>query len=142
MCGRTLRQKRAYSLAEVLLAVWLLTFIGGALIATFTYLSKASAVSADQAGAELLASEILETARNSGPPNWGQTALTGTYTLGEASKSQGQMNWTLEPTKVEESSMGSLYQLKVSISWAEFKDGVERGKRTLERTRYLYMDDI
>jgi hypothetical protein len=141
MC-RGCYQKRAYSLSEVLLAIWLFTFIGGALMAGFAYLAKTGAVSSDQASAELLADEICETARYVGPPTWGHETLSGTRIFSLESGAESRFDWVFEPSLIESSGMGKYYQLKVVVNWEQHKDGVEQGRRELTRVRYLYLDDL
>jgi hypothetical protein len=134
--------RRAFSLSEVLLAIWLFTFIGGALIAGFAFLAKADSFSSDRAAAELLADEIYEAARYVGPPDWGYESLSGTRTFVAANGAQSRYDWLFEPVLIEQSGMGSYYQLKVTVNWRDYKDGVEQGRKELIRVRYLYLDDL
>ena len=134
--------RRAFSLSEVLLAIWLFTFIGGALIAGFAYLAKANSFSSDRAAAELLADEIYESARYVGPPGWGFESLAGTRTLTAANGARSSYDWSFQPALIEQSGMGRYYQLKVTVHWREYKDGVEQGRKELVRVRYLYLDDL
>lgn len=124
------------------MAIWLLTFIAGALIATFTYLAKAGAVSEDQAVAALLADEILERSRRAGPPLWGHAELTGTRAVTLKSGSQTEFSWQLKPFEIEASDMGAFYQLKVEVSWHNDRKTAERGRQSLVRIRSIYLDDF
>ena len=135
-------RKHAFSLSEVLLALWLLTFIGGALIATFAYLAKTRTVSSDQASAELLAGEILERAEFSGPPGWGQESNSGTRRLQAGNGAERAFDWTLETELVDSGDLGEFYELRVLVSWKDYKDGVEQGRRELTRARHVYLDDL
>ncbi|HIB67946.1 MAG TPA: hypothetical protein EYO33_23335 [Phycisphaerales bacterium] len=133
---------RAYSVLEVLIAIWLLTFIGGSLVATFAYLAKSASVSADRAAAELLADELLERAVASGPPSWGLADLSGTRGIVLESGGETKFDWTLTPHELGNSGLGRFYQLSLEIDWAAHQDSVERGSRRLHRIRNVYLERL
>ncbi len=129
-----------------MVAIWLLTFIGAGLIATFTFLAKGSQMSAEQAAGTLLAENLLQTAVKAGPPDWGQTQLTGTSTVvtGDA-RSQTDFEWELTPVEVETARLGDFYQLTVTVRWidrSQNNTGVERGRGELKRVRHVYIEDV
>lgn len=129
-----------YSILEVLIAVWLLVFVGGSLIATFAYLAKSSSVSADRASAELLADELLERSAKIGPPDWGLDGLSGTRSVEVEVGGASKFDWSLQPHDLGDSGLGNLYKLDLRIDWRVHQDGVERGRRALVRTRHVYLE--
>lgn len=133
-------QKSAYSILEVLVAIWLLVFVGGSLVATFAYLIKTASVAADQAAAELLADELLERAAKSGPPTWGLPDLSGTRTVQAEVGGDSNYDWVLNITELGDSGLGKLYKLEAQIDWTAHIDSVERGSRKLSRTRHVYLE--
>ncbi|MFA5504230.1 MAG: hypothetical protein WC314_03465 [Vulcanimicrobiota bacterium] len=99
-------------------------------------------MSEDQATGALLADEILERARRAGPPLWGQDDLTGTRTVILTSNNEAEFVWQLRPHKVENSDLGSYFQLEVEVSWHGEQKTMERGRQSLVRTRFIYLDDF
>ena len=128
-----------YTITEVLISLWLLLFIGGALVATFAYIRKSGSVSADRAAAILMADEMLERASKAGPPDWGLDTLTGTSTIATEVGGDNNYDWSLEASQLESSSLGSLHKLELSLDWTNHQGGAERGKRSLVRSRLVYL---
>lgn len=129
-----------------MMAIWLLTFVGAGLIATFTFMAKGSQVSAERAAGELLAENLVQTAVKAGPPDWGQPALTGTSVAqtGDAG-STTTYQWTITPLEIESATLGKFFQITVDLSWHDTSRGpvaVERGSGKLKRTRQVYIEDI
>lgn len=141
------RHTRGFWISEVLIALWLLTFIGAGLIATFAYLAKGSQISSERAAAQLLADELIQAALRGGPPEWGQESLSGTSTsqVGDA-ESSVKLDWTITPTELREAPLGKLFELKIQVRWqdrsGEGAQGVERGRGELVRVRQVYVEDI
>lgn len=137
---------RGYWISEVMMAIWLLTFIGAGLIATFTFMAKGSQVTAERAAGELLAETLLQTAVNSGPPDWGQSALNGTSIAQTGdSGSTTTYTWVVTPVELESATLGKLFQVTVELSWHDTTQGpagVERGSGKLKRIRQVYIEDI
>lgn len=133
-------------ISEVMVAIWLLTFIGASLIATFTFLAKGSQMSSEQAAGTLLAENLLQTAIKAGPPDWGQTQLTGTQSVVTGDSSSGtEFQWELTPLEVESARLGDFYQLTVVVRWidrSQANTGVERGRGELRRVRHVYVEDV
>lgn len=134
--------RRGYSIAEILLAIWLLTFVGGAIVALFSFLAKSQAQMAHKASGELLAAELLERASQAGPPNWGVESLSGTRIVPSEQGGEEKIDWTLEPEMLERSDLGMYYQLTVKLDWTAHKDSPEQGKRTMVKVRHVYLEDI
>lgn len=135
-----LRQKSAYSILEVLIAIWLLVFAAGSLIVAFAFLARSASVSSDRALAELLADELMERAVKVGPPTWDLDGLSGTRTVEAEVGGSTLFDWTLTPHEMGDSGLGKLYKLEVLIDWTAHNDGVERGKRNLTRVRHVYLE--
>lgn len=140
---------RGFWLSELLLSLWLIAFVGAALIGLFTYLAKTSKIANERATAELLADQLLDQAIVMGPPRWG---LEDELKLGQrltvpsvntASPLTYQLSARELPT-VPPARLGKLYSLEVVVWWApnaEVARGVERGRGMLTRERKIYIDD-
>ncbi len=145
-CRRQATDGQGFWLSEVLISIWLLTFVGAALIATFSFIAKGSQTSADRAAAELLVEKLLDEAFRSGPPGWGQSELSGQVSvkLGDA-ESSTHFDWSLSPVEVQEAEFGKLFQIRVAVTWMaqEAEQALDQqGQGRLSRARLVYIEDI
>jgi hypothetical protein len=138
-------RSRGFWLSEVLLALWLIAFVGAAIIGLFVYLSKSSKVANERAAAELLGDRLMERAVRIGPPNWGLLpGEVGQFLKSPDAPEGTTLDYQLLPVKLGEHRLGTLYVLKLEVAWtgpAEVTN-VERGRGRLVRHRQVYIEDL
>lgn len=136
---------RGFWLSEVLTALWLITFVGAALLGLFVYLSKASKIANERAAAELLADNVLERGAHVGPPDWGlDSGQLGTTLESPAGHENAKLTYKLDVIELESHRLGTLFLLGVTVHWTPRPGAAqaERGSGTLTRERQVYIEDI
>jgi hypothetical protein len=141
---RMCKRPEGFWLSEVLTSLWLVTFIGAALLGLFVYLSKASKISNERAAAELLADKLLERAARRGPPDWGmESGQVGTLLQSDEGHENMKLTYRVDPSELENHRLGILYLVEVTVNWSPRPGagGSERGQGTLTRSRQVYIED-
>lgn len=139
------RSSRGFWLTEVLIALWLLAFVGAGLIGVFVYLAKASKLASERAVAELLADNLLETGIRVGPPDWGlEPGQLGVIQQNHEGHDNNKLSYQIKASPLGDHRLGKLYFLTVTVWWAPIPGvttNVERGRGMLTRERQFYLED-
>jgi Tfp pilus assembly protein PilE len=140
--------RRGFWLGEIVVALGLISVVSLTVIGLFSYLAVTTQTRSEKAAADLLANTLMENAVIEGPNGWGvgQTNLFVEVPVeiesGDA-KAAEQMMYQVIPEVIEQSALGTLFRVRVRVSWVEppGPNNVERGKGFTERTRTVYIDD-
>ena len=143
------KQSQGVTLAEVVLAVGLLTIISITVAGVFIHLLHASAKTSDVTAGRALARRLLDRAVRAGPPDWGFPQLPtvvgdpsykegGTQILmTQATESQSEFFYRVEWDDLKPADTGiggvsrELYHVQVVVSWwgdAPDRSQVEMGR--------------
>jgi hypothetical protein len=122
------KQSRGVSLAEVVLAVGLLTIISITVAGVFIHLLHASAKTSDLTAGRTLARRVLDRAVRAGPPDWGFPALVSTSFVGsqmmttQGSDRQTEFIYSIEPSALKSNDVvggvtRQIYYVEVEVKW-------------------------
>lgn len=143
-------RRRGFWLGEVVLAIGLITIVSLAVVGTFSFLAITMQTRSERAAADFLADTVLEAGVNDGPPLWGMDSGADLFVEKpvnlETGDSQAKEHMLLQviPEELEDGPLGTLFRLRVRVSWVEppGPNNVERGKGFIERTRTVYIEDV
>ena len=148
-----MRRPCGLTLAEIVLTLGLMAVLLLVVVGVFTKLMMSSVKSTDLTTASTLAQTILEHAVRQGPPEWGiggDFSTTGgraefyTHDTNISTKFVYQVKVD-RATTPPESSMGTLYNIKVIVNWwGEEADRTsarpDLGRLSTELTRMVYVE--
>ena len=141
-----LREPRAFTLSEIVIALGVFSMVSLAIIGVFTKLLTSSHKSSEQSAAELLAITVLERASRSGPSDWGLAPGEVSRRLETSDRSSGtEFHYQLTPSLLKTGPHGSLYQLDISVSWSN--SGTEEvvlddGKQWINKSKTVYVESL
>ncbi len=133
-------------MSEVLVSLWVVAFVGAALLGLFVYLTKSSKIANERAAAVLLSDRVLDQAVAMGPPHWGlPEGQMGQLQQLPRDDSGTTLSYRLSVTPLEEHRLGKLFILDVTVYWSTVPGvatGVERGRGELEVEKAVYVEDL
>lgn len=147
-----MRTHRGLTLAEIVVALGVLTALSLVVVAIFTRLLVSSTKNSDQTTANLLARSILDRAVRQGPPDWGTggdfSTAGGTATLStNDTTSKTGFVYQVTPVRLttpDSFGFGELYEVTVIVSW--WTDSADKnasregyGRTSVEVTRTVYI---
>lgn len=144
------RARDGVTLAEMVVAFGLLTFVSLVIFGLLTVLLQSSAKTREQAAAELLAESLLEKAAREGPPGWGVDGEAGVRREVPPELDGTRFSYQIDPSRVERpstDSVGELWEIKVTVAWwsdegsALESSRVGHGQSFLRATRQAYYPD-
>ncbi len=119
-CRQSGRAISGVTLAEMVVAFGLLTFVSLVVFGLLTVLLQSSAKSREQAAAELLAESLLERAAREGPPGWGVDGAAGVRREVSSEVDGTLFSYQIDPTRLERPStrpIGELWEIQVTVAW-------------------------
>lgn len=139
--------RRGFWLGEVVVAIGLLSIVSLTVVGVFSFLAVTSQTRSEKAAAELVADTLMESAVVHGPGGWGvgeENLFVEVPVQVETGDSQApeQMLYQLIPEALEAATLGTLYRVRVRVSWVEppGPHNVERGRGFIERVRTVYVE--
>lgn len=113
---------RGLTLAEIVLAMGILTFVALAVIGVFLGLLKTSAKNREQAMAELLTESLLERTTSSGPPGWGVEGQTAVRLEALLQEDGARFFYQVDPVRLQPDVPlaqpdGESWKVTVTVGW-------------------------
>lgn len=119
------KQSQGVSLAEVVLAVGLLTIISITVAGVFIHLLHASAKTSDVTAGRTLARRVLERAVRAGPPTWGYddyTEAKSEIIVTQGSQTPSEFIYSVLPARLKSQDQfdgvtREIYYIEVEVKW-------------------------
>ncbi len=110
------------TLAEIVLALGLLSFVALVVIGVFLGLVRTSAKNREQAQAELLTESLLERATSDGPPRWGVGGETAVRLEAKLQEDGARFFYQVEPLRLQPDvdladPDGQAWKVTVTVGW-------------------------
>ncbi len=143
---RVRNEDRGFWMSEVLVSLWVVAFVGAAILGLFVYLTKSSKIANERASAVLLADRVLDQAVAVGPPFWGlPEGQLGQLQELPLDENGTKPSYRLSVTPLKEHRLGKLFVLDVTVYWTLTPGtvtGVERGRGELSVEKAVYIEDL